>query len=71
LWYHNQGIGLVIGAAMVINLFAAGLSGALIPIGLNAVNIDPAISSAVFLTTITDCIGFLSFLGLATMFLMH
>jgi magnesium transporter len=69
-WFHDPKLGIVIGAAMVINLFAAGLSGALIPIGLNKINIDPAISSAVFLTTVTDCIGFLSFLGLATLFLM-
>lgn len=70
-WFQNPGLGIVMGAAMIINLFAAGLAGALIPIGLNRVNIDPAISSAVFLTTVTDVIGFLSFLGLATLFLLH
>lgn len=70
-WYQNIGLGLVIAGAMVINLVFAGLAGALIPIGLNKLKIDPAISSVVFLTTVTDVIGFLSFLGLATLFLMH
>ncbi len=71
MWYHNLQLGLVIAAAMLINLLAAGLAGALIPITLNKWRIDPAISSAVFLTTVTDVVGFLSFLGLATLFLMH
>ena len=70
-WYKNAELGLVIGGAMMINLIFAGLAGALIPIGLNKMKIDPAISSAVFLTTVTDIIGFLSFLGLATLFLMR
>lgn len=70
LWFQNPMLSLVIGAAMVINLFAAGLAGALIPIGLDKLKIDPAISSAVFLTTVTDVVGFLSFLGLATLFLL-
>jgi magnesium transporter len=71
LWFSDPGLGVVIGAAMLINLFAAGLAGALIPIGLERMKIDPAISSAVFLTTVTDIVGFLSFLGLATLFLVH
>lgn len=70
-WFKDPKLGAVIAGAMVTNLFAAGLAGTLIPIGLNKMNIDPAISSAVFLTTVTDCIGFLSFLGLATLFLLH
>ena len=70
LWFSDPRLGLVIGAAMVTNLFAAGLAGTLIPIGLNRLDIDPAISSAVFLTTITDIVGFASFLGLATLFLV-
>jgi magnesium transporter len=70
-WFKNPELGAVMAAAMVINLFAAGLAGALIPIGLNKMNIDPAISSAVFLTTVTDVLGFLSFLGLATLFLLN
>ena len=70
LWFKDPKLGAVIAGAMLTNLFFAGLAGTLIPIGLNRMNIDPAISSAVFLTTVTDCIGFLSFLGLATLFLM-
>jgi magnesium transporter len=69
-WFRDPYLAAVIAAAMIINLFAAGLAGALIPIGLNKIKIDPAISSAVFLTTVTDVVGFLSFLGLATIFLL-
>jgi magnesium transporter len=60
----------VIGAAMICNLVAAALAGTLIPIGLEKMGVDPAVSSTVFLTTVTDVIGFLSFLGLATIFLL-
>jgi magnesium transporter len=70
LWFHDPKLGLVIGAAMLINLFAAGLAGTLIPIGLYKMKADPAISATVFLTTVTDVIGFASFLGLASLFLM-
>jgi magnesium transporter len=56
--------------AMMINLVAAGLSGALIPLTLQRINIDPALASGTILTTVTDVIGFLSFLGLATIFLL-
>ncbi|WP_245986542.1 magnesium transporter [Azospirillum thermophilum] len=68
-WYGPT-IGLVIAGAMVINLVIAGLSGALIPLGLKALNVDPAVASAVFLTTVTDVIGFFAFLGLASAFLL-
>jgi magnesium transporter len=68
-WFEDVGIGLVIALAMVINLIAAGFSGALIPIAMRRFGIDPAVASAVFLTTITDVIGFVAFLGLATIFL--
>ena len=54
--------------AMVINLFVAALAGTLIPLGLKALKIDPALASAVFITTFTDVCGFASFLGLATLF---
>jgi len=57
-------------AAMVCNLVAAALAGTLIPIGLQRAGIDPAVSSTVFLTTVTDVVGFLAFLGLATWFLL-
>ncbi len=69
-WYHNWIIALVIALAMVINLIAAGLAGAFIPLVLNKFKIDPAISSSALVTTVTDVCGYLSFLGLATLFLM-
>jgi len=55
---------------MVVNLFFAGLFGAMIPIFLQKLKIDPAIGSTVILTTVTDVVGFFSFLGLATMILI-
>ena len=70
LWFEAPGIGLVIAAAMIINMIVAGLSGTLIPIGLEKVGIDPAIASSVFLTTVTDVVGFFAFLGLAAVFLL-
>ena len=54
---------------MILNIVIAGLSGILIPIGLNKLGIDPAIASSVFVTTITDVIGFVSFLGVGAYFL--
>ncbi len=68
-WFHNVTLGLVIAMALVINLICAGLFGAGIPIVLNKFGQDPAISSSIFLTTITDVVGFFAFLGLATLFL--
>ena len=70
LWYGDWRLGAVIGAAMVCNLLAAALAGTLIPLGLQKFGVDPAVSSTVFLTTVTDVIGFLAFLGLATLFLL-
>jgi magnesium transporter len=61
-------LGLVLCAAMIINMFVAATAGTLIPLGLRAVNVDPALASSVFITTLTDVIGFFSFLGLATVF---
>lgn len=71
-WFPLLGakLGMVIAVAMMINLVAAGLSGALIPLTLQRMNIDPALASGTILTTVTDVIGFLSFLGLATIFLL-
>lgn len=69
-WYHNLRLGLVMGAAMVFNLVAAGFSGAVIPIWLHRHKFDPAHSGAVFLTTVTDVVGFFAFLGLASWFLI-
>lgn len=69
--YHDTALSLVLLAAMVINNLNAGLSGVLIPLGLEKVGIDPAVTSTVFVTTMTDVIGFFSFLGLATVFGLH
>ncbi|MCW9005998.1 MAG: magnesium transporter [Gammaproteobacteria bacterium] len=70
IWFQQTGIALIIAAAMLLNLVAAALSGVLIPVILSRMGIDPALSAAVILTTVTDVIGFLSFLGLATLFLL-
>ncbi len=70
LWFQDAGISLVIGAAIVINLIAAAGAGIAIPLILNRMGIDPALSGAVILTTVTDVVGFMSFLGLATQYLL-
>ncbi len=69
-WFNDLSIALIIAVAMLINLIAAALSGVLIPVFLKNIGVDPALSGAVILTTVTDIIGFLSFLGLATLFLL-
>jgi magnesium transporter len=68
LWFGDGILGLIIAAAIVINLVTAGLTGALLPMALKRLNIDPALAGGVILTTVTDVVGFLSFLGLATLF---
>ena len=60
----------VIGAAMIINLIVAGLFGILIPMALDALDIDPAVASGAFVTTVTDVVGFFAFLGLAAVWLV-
>lgn len=70
-WFRDPMLGLIIGGAMIINLLAAAAAGLLVPYSLNRAGIDPAVSSAVFVTTVTDVVGFLAFLGLATWVLMH
>ncbi len=70
VWYDDIKLGIVIGIAMIVNLMAAGFSGMAIPIVIERLGLDPATSAAVFLTTITDVIGFFAFLGLATWFLI-
>ena len=78
LWHASTGasagqavrLAIVIGAAMIINLVAAGLAGILVPLGLQRAGADPAVSSAVFVTTVTDIVGFFVFLGLAALVLM-
>ena len=68
LWFEDWSIGLIIAAAMVINLVTAGLTGALLPLMMRRARIDPALAGGVVLTTVTDVVGFVSFLGLATLF---
>ncbi len=70
LWFDDGALGLVIGAAMIINLLVAGLSGILVPIILDRNGVDPAVASSVFVTTITDVVGFYAFLGLGARFLL-
>jgi magnesium transporter len=69
-WYHDVMLGIIIGIAMIVNLMAAGLSGILIPLAIHKLKLDPATSATVFLTTVTDVIGFFAFLGLAAWFLV-
>ncbi|MCK5828879.1 MAG: magnesium transporter [Methylococcales bacterium] len=70
LWFQDVSLGMLLGGAMVINLVCAALAGASIPLMLDKMGIDPALAGGVLLTTVTDCIGFMAFLGLATVFLM-
>ena len=70
LWFSMPMLGVVIALSMVINLLSAGFFGALIPLSLQKMGIDPAIGSTVLLTTVTDVVGFFSFLGLATLILL-
>ncbi len=70
VWSGSLGIGVVMAAAMIITLIVAGLAGAAIPLGLSRTRFDPAIASGVFLTTITDVVAFLAFLGLGAWFLI-
>jgi magnesium transporter len=68
VWFEDWHIGLIIAAAMVINLITAALTGAVIPLLMTRAKIDPALAGGVVLTTVTDVVGFVSFLGLATWF---
>ncbi|MCZ6486046.1 MAG: magnesium transporter [Acidobacteria bacterium] len=69
LWKGSYMLGLILGGAMTINVALAGVVGTMIPLILKRLKIDPAIASGIFVTTFTDAVGFLSFLGLATLFL--
>jgi magnesium transporter len=69
-WFGQPTIGLVIGAALIFNLFIAGLMGSMIPLTLEKAGVDPAVASSIFLTMCTDSLGFFAFLGLATLFLL-
>ncbi|MFV0276014.1 MAG: magnesium transporter [Parahaliea sp.] len=68
LWFKDWNLGMIIAAAMVINLVMAGFTGAALPLLMKRINIDPALAGGVVLTTVTDVVGFVSFLGLATWF---
>ena len=70
IWFDNHSLGIIIGLAMIINLVIAALAGALIPLTLKRLGVDPAIAGGVLLTTVTDVVGFMTFLGLATLFLV-
>jgi magnesium transporter len=70
IWFGSVGIGGTIAAAIVINLFCAALAGVIIPLALHRMGIDPALAGGVVLTTVTDVVGFLAFLGLATILLL-
>lgn len=69
-WFHDTHLGLLLGTAMMINLVCAALSGVAIPVILDRMGIDPALAGGVLLTTVTDVVGFMAFLGLATLFLL-
>ncbi len=68
VWFGDWTISIVIAAAMAINLMAAAVTGTLLPVILRSLKIDPALAGSVILTTVTDIVGFVSFLGLATVF---
>ncbi|MCA6063434.1 magnesium transporter [Thalassolituus marinus] len=67
-WFRDPAIAIIIGSAIIINLMVAAMSGAVLPMILKARGIDPALAGSVILTTVTDVVGFMSFLGLATLF---
>lgn len=69
-WFGDETIGWVIGVAMVVNMLIAGIAGMAVPITLDHFEIDPAVASSVFVTTITDVIGFVAFLGIASLVLL-
>ena len=70
LWYGDITLGVVLGFAMIMNLFVAALSGILVPLGCNRVGADPALASGTFVTTVTDVVGFFVFLGLGSWLLL-
>jgi len=70
IWFRQLDVSLILGFAMLINLVVAGISGTLVPLILLRTGVDPAVASSVFITTITDVIGFFVFLGLAALLLI-
>jgi magnesium transporter len=71
LMQGNPWLGMILGMAMIINMFVAATAGTLIPLALRALKVDPALASSVFITTLTDVFGFLSFLGLGALFIRY
>ncbi|MDC0385216.1 magnesium transporter [Pelagibacteraceae bacterium] len=71
LWFKELNLSILIGISMILNMIVAGLFGILVPVSLKKLNIDPALASSVFVTTITDVIGFLSFLGLGSFYFLN
>ena len=71
IWERNFVFGIVIGVAMILNMMVATMSGFIVPVILKKLKVDPALASAVFVTTVTDVLGFFFFLGLATMFISY
>ncbi|MCR6497042.1 magnesium transporter [Thermomonas sp. S9] len=71
LWFHDIGLSLVIAIALTCNLLFAALAGVLVPVTLKRMGYDPALASSIFLTTVTDVMGFFTFLGLATLLLLR
>jgi magnesium transporter len=67
IWFRVPALGVVIGLAMICNLVAAALGGILIPLALHRLRVDPAVASSPFVTTVTDVVGFFSFLSIATL----
>ncbi|MDX2275345.1 MAG: magnesium transporter [Hyphomonadaceae bacterium] len=70
-WFQSPGLSLAIALAVIINFTCAGFAGILVPLTLRRIGADPAVSSSVFVTFVTDCVGFLAFLGLATVILLQ
>jgi magnesium transporter len=70
-WFRDPMLALVIGIAMTLNLLFAASAGVLVPLTLKRMRLDPALAGGVILTTVTDVMGFLAFLGLATIILLH
>ncbi len=70
VWFGDPLLGGVIGAAMIVNMVVAGFAGILVPLGLARIDVDPAIAASVFVTTLTDVVGFFAFLGLAALILL-
>jgi magnesium transporter len=70
LWFQSAELGILIGTAIIINLIAAAMAGVTIPLALKRFGIDPALSGGVLLTTVTDVVGFMAFLGFATLFIV-